>query len=181
MNLPLDITALTQLTDDPQTANPQTDSDAHGHDYLTYKLDLIKTLAVKSADPLYHKASGLRVKELRLLRLIHDYPDITSSELKVKLVLDKTLLSKHLADLEQRGLIEKTPDTADNRVYRLNLTKDGLATWKTCEKIGCDLERQMFAEISDDDWQQLHGLLDKILLSLTHWQQLPKSAKITKT
>lgn len=166
MNLPVDITALTPLSTDDIAI----DTGIHGHEYLTYKLDLIKTLAVNAADPLYRKASGMRVKELRLLRLIHDHPDITSSELKVKLVLDKTLLSKHLADLEQRGLIEKSTDSQDNRIQRLSLSKEGLKVWKICEKIGCELEREMFAEISDAEWQQLHGLLDKVFISLQHWQ-----------
>ena len=56
----------------------------NNHAYLTYKLDVIKILVLNAAEPLYRKACGLRVKEIRLLRLIHDYPNITSSELKVK-------------------------------------------------------------------------------------------------
>lgn len=171
MNLPVDLSTFENLSEDYH------DPALHGHDYLTYKLDLIKTLAVNAADPLYRKASGMRVKELRLLRLIHDYPDITSSEIKVKLVLDKTLLSKHLADLEQRGLIEKRMDAHDNRIQRLHLSEEGLKVWQTCEQIGCDLETQMFAEIDEQEWQQLHGLLDKVLLSLKHWQAKPKKSK----
>lgn len=168
MNLPIEPDALMRLSDS------HSDPALHGHDYLTYKLDLIKTLAVNAADPLYRKVSGMRVKELRLLRLIHDYPDITSSEIKVKLVLDKTLLSKHLADLEQRGLIEKRMDTNDNRIQRLHLTEEGLKVWQTCEKIGCELETAMFGEITQDEWATLHNLLDKLLVSLKHWQATPR-------
>ena len=77
--------------------------------YLTYKLDLIKTLATKAADAYYVEASGMRVRELRLLRLVHDTPGVAATELRHRLVLDKTLLSKNLADLEKRGLIERGP------------------------------------------------------------------------
>ena len=149
-----------------------------GHDYLTYKLDLIKTLGVNAAEPLYRKTCGMRIKELWLLRLIHDYPDITSSEIKVKLVLDKSLLSKHLTDLENRGLIEKHMDTTDNRIQRLRLSPEGSKVWQTCEQIGCELETQMFAGISEEEWVTLHDVLDKLLISLKQWQAKPKPRKL---
>ena len=139
------------------------------HAYLTYKLDVIKILVLNAAEPLYRKACGLRVKEIRLLRLIHDYPNITSSELKVKLVLDKTLLSKYLAGLEQRGMIEKIPDKQDNRIQQLRLTAAGEQTWQTCETIGRGLEAKFFQQMSGQEWDQLHRLLDKALNSLTDW------------
>lgn len=150
------------------------DTQTGGHAYLTYKLDLIKTLAVNTADPLYLKACTLRVKELRLLRLIHDYPNITSSELRVKLVLDKTLLSKHLAGLEQRGLVEKIPDKEDNRIQRLRLTIEGEQAWQICETIGRGLEAEFFGQMSQQEWEQLHNLLDKALQSLLQWQSNDK-------
>lgn len=139
------------------------------HAYLTYKLDVIKILVLNAAEPLYRKACGLRVKEIRLLRLIHDYPNITSSELKVKLVLDKTLLSKYLAGLEQRGMIEKIPDKQDNRIQQLRLTAAGEQAWQTCETIGRGLEAKFFHQMSGHEWDQLHRLLDKALNSLTDW------------
>lgn len=139
------------------------------HAYLTYKLDVIKILVLNAAEPLYRKACGLRVKEIRLLRLIHDYPNITSSELKVKLVLDKTLLSKYLAGLEQRGMIEKIPDKQDNRIQQLRLTAAGEEAWQTCETIGRGLEAKFFHQMSGQEWDQLHHLLDKALNSLKDW------------
>ena len=154
---PLDSAALATNTNDESA-------------YLTYKLGVIKTLAVNAADSLYQKASGLRVKALRLLRLIHDYPNISSSELRVKLVLDKTLLSKQLAALEQRGLIEKIADKEDLRIYRLRLTVEGEQAWQICETIGRGLEAEFFAQMSQHEWRQLHSLLDKALQSLLQWQ-----------
>ena len=115
--------------------------------YLTYKLDLIKTLATKAADAYYVEASGMRVRELRLLRLVHDTPGVAATELRHRLVLDKTLLSKNLADLEKRGLIERETDPHDNRVQRLHLSAVGLRVWRECERIGRRLEAEMFADM----------------------------------
>lgn len=138
--------------------------------YLTYKLDLIKTLATKAVDAYYVEASGMRVRELRLLRLVHDTPGVAATELRHRLVLDKTLLSKNLADLEKRGLIERETDPHDNRVQRLHLSAVGLRVWRECERIGRRLEAEMFADMPEDDWHRLHDLLDSALASLDRWR-----------
>jgi DNA-binding MarR family transcriptional regulator len=138
--------------------------------FLTYKLDLAKTLATKAADPYYQESIGLRVRELRVLRLVHDFPGIAATELGQKIVLDKTLLSKNIAHLEERGLIQRLPDKRDSRRQCLHLTDEGLRIWQESERIGRRLEDEMFAELSDDDWQKLHALLDRVLVSFEHWK-----------
>lgn len=137
--------------------------------YLTYKLDLAKTLATKAADPYYETEAGLRIRELRVLRLIHDFPGIAAKDLVHKIVLDKTLVSKNLAALEERGLIRKIVDRRDARRQCLELTDEGLRVWRICEAIGRRLESEMFAEISEDDWNRLHEILDRVIGSFEHW------------
>lgn len=150
-------------------ANMAEQRDDQGLSYLTYKLDLIKTLATKAANPAYEQACGLRVRELRLLRMVHDHPGLPATELKHKLVLDKTLLSKNLSALEQRGLIERTPDERDSRLLRLSLSAEGQRVWLKCEHIGRRLEAEMFGRLCADDWTRLHALIDDATASLLHW------------
>lgn len=138
--------------------------------YLTYKLDLIKTISIKAGNTYYKKAFGLGVRELRVLRLVHDRPGITAKDLGNLLVLDKTLLSKNIAFLENRGLITRSPNAHDNRQQFLALTEEGMRVWREGEEIGRGLEREMFADLNAEDWTQLHTLLDRVLLSLEKWQ-----------
>lgn len=145
--------------------------------YLTYKLDLIKSLATKAADRTYASEFGLRVRELRVLRLMHDHPGITATELRHLLVLDKTLMSKNLAVLEQRGLIQREVDADDNRVQRLFLTDEGTRIWRQSESLGRRMEDEMFGQLSPAQWEELHRLLDAVLGSFQHWRdrQPPES------
>ncbi len=138
--------------------------------YLTYKLDLIKSLATKAADRTYSAEIDLRVRELRLLRLMHDHPGITATELRHLLVLDKTLMSKNLAVLEQRGLMRREVDDADNRVQRLYLTTEGKRVWRIAERLGRRMEQEMFSELTRAQWHELHRLLDAVLDSFNHWR-----------
>ena len=138
--------------------------------YLTYKLDLVKTLAAKAADQRYVKAVGLRIRELRVLRLIHQAPGIAATELGQQLVLDKTLISKHVAELERRGLLQRQIDPNDSRIHSLSLTDEGQRVWAVCEHIGRELEHEMFGALDQKEWQQLHVLLDRASVSVQAWQ-----------
>ena len=138
--------------------------------YLTYKLDLIKSLATWAADQVYEREVDLRVRELRVLRPLHERPGISATELRRQLVLDKTLISKNLAYLEQRGLIQRELDPADNRVQRLFLSEEGERVWRVSERLGRQMEAEMFGELSPQQWSQLHRLLDAVLVSFEHWR-----------
>lgn len=140
------------------------------HRYLTYKLDLLKTLATKAIDPHYQVLAGMRVRELRVLRLLHDQPGIAATELRHQLVLDKTLLSKNLAELERRGLIERRPHERDNRLQCLHLSAEGQRVWRACEQLGREIEADMFADLSPEEWEQLHTLLNRAIDSFNRWQ-----------
>jgi DNA-binding MarR family transcriptional regulator len=138
--------------------------------YLTYKLDLIKSQATQAADQAYAAELDLRVRELRVLRPVHEHPGISATELRRLLVLDKTLMSKNLALLEQRGLIRREVHEADNRFQRLYLTEEGERAWRVSERLGRQMEADMFGELTPEQWQQLHGLLDAVLASFDHWR-----------
>ena len=138
--------------------------------YLTYKLDLIKSLATRAADRAYQSELDLRVRELRVLRPLHEHPGISATELRRLLVLDKTLMSKNLAYLEQRGLIRREVDPADNRVQRLFLSAEGERAWRLSERLGRQMEAEMFGELAPEQWGQLHELLDAVLASFEHWR-----------
>ncbi len=148
--------------------------------YLTYKLDLIKSLATRAADEAYGAELDLRVRELRVLRPVHENPGISATELRRLLVLEKTLMSKNLALLEQRGLIRRETDPADNRVQRLYLTEAGEEAWRKGEKIGRQMEAQMFSQLPPERWQQLHDLLDEVLVSFEHWRKREAAGQTTR-
>lgn len=54
-----------------------------------------------------------------MLRSVHDFPQITATELVEKLVFDKTLLSKNIAVMKRKGLIVRTSSSHDNRLHIL--------------------------------------------------------------
>ena len=52
---------------------------------------------------------------------------LSQQELAERLMLEKSTVSRMVADLERKGLIERERDPANRRVYRLRLTDEGRA------------------------------------------------------
>lgn len=140
-------------------------------EFLTYRLAQISNTAVKAADVYYMDAVGLKIRELCVLRLIHAMPGTTPTELLDKLPLDKTLLSKNLAALEHRGLIERQMNEQDNRCHCLYLSQRGQEVWLVAETIGQNLEAEMFAGLSESEWCALHDMLDRTWQAFQDWQK----------
>lgn len=138
--------------------------------FLTYSLERLSSAAIKVADVHYLDACDLKVRELRVLRLIQSRPGCTPTELLGGLELDKTLLSKYLAALEQKGLILRRVDERDNRRQCLFLSEQGGQVWQVAEQLGRSLEAEMFGGLSAEEWEHLHSLLEKARLSLQNWQ-----------
>lgn len=139
--------------------------------FLTYRLSQLNNAAIKAADVYYEDAVGLKIRELRVLRLIHAMPGCTQTELLANLELDKTLLSKNLAALEKKGLIVRQTDSRDNRRQCLFLSEKGRRSWQVAETIGNNLEQEMIAGMSAQEWIQFNELIGRARESFEAWQK----------
>ena len=70
--------------------------------YLTYRLDVLSTGAIRMANEVYATHCGLAVRELRILRLIDDNPGITFSDLTEETKFERSLASRLLNELRKR-------------------------------------------------------------------------------
>lgn len=140
--------------------------------FLSYKLDVLKSASVRAANVFYRDSVDLSIRELRVLRLIHDSPGILTTDLRQRLFMDKTVLSKDISFLERRGLLARSVCSSDSRQHCLTLTPEGERVWKESEEIGRRLEDEMYGELGEEEWRQLHELLDKALRSFEHWNSV---------
>jgi DNA-binding MarR family transcriptional regulator len=74
--------------------------------------------------PLLHE-HGLTMWAYSVLLRLDDQPLRSQAALAEAIGADKTRIIDVLADLEERGLISRTPDPADRRVRLLALTPEG--------------------------------------------------------
>jgi DNA-binding MarR family transcriptional regulator len=133
--------------------------------YLTFRLDVLSTGAIRIANDVYTTGCGLAVRELRVLRLIDDNPGITFSELTEETRFDRSLASRLLKELLREGLIERENSAADARVFHLRTTKTGRDRRRLATGIGRKLEAHLLKPLNEP---QRAALLESIAL-LTDW------------
>ena len=72
---------------------------------------------------------GLLPGAYKVFSTIAQSGPFTASALVDQLVLDKSQLSRTIADLEKRGLVERHPDPRDRRAHLLSVTAEGRARY----------------------------------------------------
>jgi DNA-binding MarR family transcriptional regulator len=146
-------------------AGPKARPKAGPERYLTYRLDVLSTGAIRIANEAYVASCGLEVRELRILRLIDDNPGITFSDLTEQTRFERSLASRLLNGLLRDGLVERENSATDARVFHLRTTEAGRERRHLAARIGQKLEAHLLRPLSE---QQRTGLLETIEL-LTDW------------
>lgn len=131
--------------------------------YLTFKLDLIKSEMISRANAAYRPAFGLDVRSLRVLRVIGDAPGITASELKGQTLIEKTLLSKLVADLVDRKLVRRSIHPDDARHFQLWPTAAGKRIRASSDELGQSMETEMLSMLTAEERGQLNSIVDKLV------------------
>ena len=112
--------------------------------------------------------SPYSLTEARILFEVAQRADLTASEVARALGLDAGYLSRTLAALEGRGLLEKVRSESDGRHRLLRPTPDGEAAVALLDRRACDEVGEMLDRLGDGDQQRLlaamrtiEGVLDK--------------------
>jgi len=133
--------------------------------YLTYRLDVLSTGAIRMANEVYTASCGLEVRELRILRLIDDNPGITFSDLTEETRFERSLASRLLNGLLREGLVDRENSATDARVFHLRTTAIGRERRRLATRIGQKLEAHLLKPLSE---AQRAALFETVEL-LTDW------------
>jgi DNA-binding MarR family transcriptional regulator len=145
--------------------------------YLTFRLDLLKTEMLRSANLIYRREFGLDVRALRVLRAICDAPGATATEVKENTLIEKTLLSKMVADLVEKKLVRRRIHPDDARHYQLWPTKSGERTRGLSDEVGKAMENDMLSTLSETEKRDFRRIIDKLVDELRQSAKEPKGQK----
>lgn len=102
--------------------------------------------------------------ESMYLRLIHDNPGITQYEISKLRKIEKSLVTKYITNLEDKGLIEKK--FLDKRKKGLYLIEGGRKAIKFIDDFVPDLQEQFKNLFTDDESKFFNTLLKKLKIRL---------------
>lgn len=131
-------------------------------DYVTFRLDILVSIAKEDASRVYERESGVSLRDLRVLRNVAHQPGMMQGLLVERCYIEKTSLSKRVSALAAKGLLTRESSANDARQALLHLTPLGQETVEHCERTGRRLERAMLASLTERERAVFEDCIDKI-------------------
>ena len=132
-------------------------------DYINLLLDMAAQRTRERGDRAYEQQLGVSLRDIRLLRLIGGQPGVVMGELTEQSGIDKTMASKLVGSLVQRGLVARQIGQKDARRIHLELSQAGVDLVLRAEPLGQLLERGFGKCLSVDELKFLRATLQKVI------------------
>lgn len=132
-------------------------------DYINVLLDLAAERTRYRGSCVYELKFDLSLRDIRLLRTVGGSPGMTIGQLVEQCAIEKTLTSKLVSALVQRGLIRRQVGEQDARQTHLYLTDAGLGLVMQAEPLGAKLEAGFLYCLSAEEVDSLRSILRKLI------------------
>lgn len=130
---------------------------------LTYLLVTIADEGIGSADRLFERRFGWKVRELRVLRLVRDRPGITFTELARLTRFERSATSRILSRLVGAGLVCRIHVAEDGRRFNLTVTAKGMQLCERADPLSLELEELMLAPLTARQRTELLAMMERVL------------------
>jgi DNA-binding MarR family transcriptional regulator len=130
--------------------------------FLPYRLSVLAQLVSESLHDLYAGPHGLSVPQWRVMAALGRFAPLTASEVGQRIVMDKVAVSRAVAGLMKRGLVERSADLDDRRRASLTLTPKGRAIHADIVPLALKYESELCLALSAEERQTLNALCDRL-------------------
>jgi DNA-binding MarR family transcriptional regulator len=130
--------------------------------FLPYRLSVLAQLVSESLHDLYAGPFGLTVTQWRVMAALGRFAPLTASEVGQRIVMDKVAVSRALAGLMKRGLVERTTDRNDRRRASLKLSARGRAMHARIVPIALTYEEHLYGVLSEEERRYFDSLSERL-------------------
>lgn len=124
--------------------------------FVPYRLNRLAVGVSNHLSDIYRERFGLDIPEWRVMATVGSQHGCTAQHIAQSTRMHKTRVSRAIAHLEERELIERASSTADRRERQVRLTKAGRKMYAELVPLVLERERELLAGLSRE---QLRGLL----------------------
>ena len=139
--------------------------------FLPYRLSILAQIVSESLHDLYAGPFDLTVTQWRVMAALGRFAPLTASQVSQRIVMDKVAVSRAVAGLMKRGLIERATDRRDRRRASLRLSARGRAMHGRIVPIALAYEARLCRALSADDRRNFDGLADRLFAHATALRQ----------
>jgi DNA-binding MarR family transcriptional regulator len=98
----------------------------------------------------FEVCTGISQTRLELLALLYRVDEISQSDLQKKMNIDGAAITRHVKQLESKGMVSRRRKSVDNRIILVRLTEQGRERIESSKKEKERFIKEMFANISEE-------------------------------
>ncbi|MEM6774406.1 MAG: MarR family transcriptional regulator [Pseudomonadota bacterium] len=132
------------------------------HAFLPYRLNRLAGHLSKALSAVYQERFDLSIPQWRVLATLQAEPGLTARDLASATSLDKVSVSRALAGLVDRELVQRSPHRHDARSSILRLSRRGTALFRRIAPLALAREADWLAPLSLRERDQFLRLLAKL-------------------
>jgi DNA-binding MarR family transcriptional regulator len=129
---------------------------------MSSRLMVLANLLKRGALLRYKRMAGLSSVEFGLVASLGGRPPMSVARLAEAVGMDKGQISRALASLVSRKLVDREVNPQDNREVLVRLTTAGLAAHETMVAGGVERNERLLAELSEDEVAMLFRCVDRL-------------------
>ena len=149
---------------DPSSAAPKAKEHAHWEldRFLPYRLSVLSNRVSQTIAGAYARRFGLGITEWRVIAVLGRYPGLSANAVAGRTAMDKVAVSRSVAKLLERGLLQRDIHDDDRRRSVLVLSPDGYGIYDEVVPVALDYERRLLAPLNAEERAQLDRLMQKL-------------------
>jgi DNA-binding MarR family transcriptional regulator len=130
--------------------------------FLPYRLSVTTNRVSRAFAVQYEQEFGISIPEWRAIAVLGAFAPLSSNEICDRTAMDKAKVSRAVASLLKRGLIEREPHGTDQRLIQLMLSRKGQKIYEAIIPRARAIEAEVTKGLSKADIAQLHKVLDRV-------------------
>lgn len=146
----------------PEAPSP----DAHAlldlEHFLPYRLSVLTNRISQTIAATYAERFAIGITEWRVIAVLGRHPGLSANGVAERTAMDKVAVSRALARLMERDLVQRDTHDGDRRRSVLELSTAGYRIYDEVVPLALARERELLAEFDDEDRRVLEALLQKL-------------------
>ena len=130
--------------------------------FTPFRLNRLATGVSEHLSAVYKQRFGLEIPEWRVIVTVGPAWGCTAQHVADSTRMHKTRVSRAIAHLVKRGLIERTSNADDRREMELRLTKAGRAMYSELVPLALERERALLACFSEEELRAFSEGLERL-------------------
>ncbi len=143
-------------------------------EFLPYRMAITSSAVSGAIANEYRAQFGLKISEWRVMAVLGDAGALTQRDLVGATQMDKVAVNRACKVLEDRGLLQRSPNVADGRSHHLELTAQGCEIHARIWPQAQEIYEDIFAVLTPREVERLRGLLDKLLGAVRRFEEQGK-------